>query len=271
MAETGLVLWCCPLGLEVYNRALNWQYIKALVAPSNRPEWIRCLREISSVREIPLLVQPLKRDGSAFQDFVKSLQRIPASCYLFNAYSMIVPESVFSIPVQGSFNIHWSLLPEYRGANTLNWTLVNGEERTGVTIHMIDQGVDTGPVVVRKEIEIEPEDNAVTLRDRLAVLCTEMIKETVPRMLSGSVELSRQDEKKAVTWPRRKPEDGFFDWSWPAKRIHNLIRALVEPWPGAYYLNREGIRITISQHMTYQEVVTFKTKHEFDVCKDAEE
>jgi UDP-4-amino-4-deoxy-L-arabinose formyltransferase/UDP-glucuronic acid dehydrogenase (UDP-4-keto-hexauronic acid decarboxylating) len=173
---------------------------------------------------------------------------------------MILDGELLRCPPRGAFNIHWGLLPEYRGANVLNWVLVNGERESGVTIHYMDEGVDTGDIVTQCRVSIEPKDTAVTLREKLRVAATIILRDTIPQIREGSHARISQDHKNAKHWPRRKPEDGLIDWAWPPERIYNLIRALVAPWPGTYFYDQNGNKIVIDQFMPLTEVEALRDK-----------
>jgi len=150
----------------------------------------------------------------------------------FVAY--IVPQQVFSVPRLGSICFHPSLLPKYRGANALNWALIKGESITGLTLFWVDKGIDTGPILLQKEVKIEPDDTTGSLYfNRIFPLGIEAISEAVDLIKAGNPPRIVQDEAKATYDPPCGDEHAKIDWSKPAQEIYNLIRGC-DPQPGAH-------------------------------------
>jgi methionyl-tRNA formyltransferase len=148
-------------------------------------------------------------------------------------YGQIIPQSVIDIPPLGIINVHASLLPKYRGAAPIQWAIVNGETRTGVTTMRIDAGLDTGDMLLKAEMEIGPEETAVELAARLAPLGAGLLIETLKGLAAGSIVPEKQDSAQATLAPILKKEDGHINWMRNAAGIHNRVRGL-QPWPGAY-------------------------------------
>jgi UDP-4-amino-4-deoxy-L-arabinose formyltransferase/UDP-glucuronic acid dehydrogenase (UDP-4-keto-hexauronic acid decarboxylating) len=149
-------------------------------------------------------------------------------------YRKLLGKAILMIPSLGSFNLHGSFLPAYRGRCPVNWVLVNGERRTGVTLHHIIEAPDAGDIVGQKEVAIEFEDTAYTLYQKLCAKAKELLEEVLPHIKEGSVLRMAQDLKQGSYYGGRRPEDGRIDWSWPVVRIYNLVRAVTEPYPGAF-------------------------------------
>jgi methionyl-tRNA formyltransferase len=148
-------------------------------------------------------------------------------------YGQIIPQSVIDLAPLGIINVHASLLPKYRGAGPVQWAIVNGERRTGVTTMRIDAGLDTGDMLLKAQTEIGPEENAVELGQRLATMGADLLVETLAGLAAGTVVAEKQDGSQATLAPMLKKEDGLIDWSRSAESIHNRVRGL-QPWPGAY-------------------------------------
>lgn len=146
-------------------------------------------------------------------------------------YGQIIPQSIIDLAPKGIINVHGSLLPKYRGAAPVQWAIVNGETRTGVTTMRIDAGLDTGDMLLEAETEIGPEETAVELGERLSKMGAELSVETLAKI--DSIVPQRQDAAQATYAPILKKEDGLIDWSRSAAEIHNRVRGL-QPWPGAY-------------------------------------
>jgi methionyl-tRNA formyltransferase len=148
-------------------------------------------------------------------------------------YGQIIPPSVIDIAPRGIVNVHASLLPKYRGAAPIQWAIVNGDTRTGVTTMQINAGLDTGDILLARETEISPEETAVELGERLSVMGAELLIETLDGLSRGVIRPRKQDDAQASLAPILKKEDGEIDWKQPAAAIHNRVRGLV-PWPGAH-------------------------------------
>lgn len=148
-------------------------------------------------------------------------------------YGQIIPQSIIDIPPLGIVNVHASLLPKYRGAAPIQWAIVHGETRTGVTTMRIDAGLDTGDMLLDRETAIGPEETAIELGARLAAMGADLLIETLDGLEAGVVAPRKQDPAQASYAPLLKKEDGLIDWRQPAEAIHDRVRGL-QPWPGAY-------------------------------------
>ena len=164
---------------------------------------------------------------------VEFLRGLGAEAMVVVGYGQIIPQNVIDLAPLGIINVHASLLPKYRGAGPIQWAIVNGETRTGVTTMRIDAGLDTGDMLLKRETEIGPEENAIELGERLAVMGAGLLVETLDGLAAGAIVAEKQDSAQATYAPLLKKEDGLIDWSRPAHAIHNQVRGL-QPWPGAY-------------------------------------
>jgi methionyl-tRNA formyltransferase len=163
---------------------------------------------------------------------VEFLRALGAEAMVVVGYGQIIPQSVIDLAPLGIVNVHASLLPKYRGAGPVQWAILNGETRTGVTTMRIDAGLDTGDMLLQTETEIGPDENAVELGQRLAAMGADLLVKTLAGLVAGAIVPRKQDSSQA-TWARLlKKEDGIIDWSQPAQSIHNRVRGL-QPWPGA--------------------------------------
>jgi methionyl-tRNA formyltransferase len=187
------------------------------------------VKELAVRYQIPVY-QPLKlRDP----EVVEELRALAPDLIVVVAYGQILPRSVLDIPKYGCINVHASLLPRYRGAAPINKAVVDGEPVTGVTTMLMDVGLDTGAMLVKRATEIGAEETAGELHDRLALLGREAMEETLQRLCAGTLRSERQDDGLSCYAPQMKKEDGRIDWRQNAQKIHNLVRGLT-PWPGAY-------------------------------------
>ena len=164
---------------------------------------------------------------------VEQLRALAAEAMIVVGYGQIIPQVIIDMPPRGIINVHASLLPKYRGAGPVQWALINGETRTGVTTMKIDAGLDTGDMLLKAETEIGPDENSVELGKRLAVMGAALLVRTLEDLDRGAIQPQKQDQAAATYAPILKKEDGLIDWSQAAQAIHNRVRGL-EPWPGAY-------------------------------------
>lgn len=196
------------------------------------------VKEFGIKNNIPVL-QPEKLKD---ENFIKQLKDLNVDIFVIVAFR-ILPKEVFTIPPKGSFNLHASLLPKYRGAAPIQWALINGEKKTGVTTFALEGKVDTGNIYLQKEVEIVDDDNFESLHDKLSEIGAKAVLETVEMIESGNYQLKRQDNSEATPAPKITPETGKIDWIKPAKEIDNLVRGL-SPVPCAYFFhNNKKIKV----------------------------
>lgn len=149
------------------------------------------------------------------------------------AFGQILPKALLEIPSNGCINVHASLLPAYRGAAPIQWAIIRGEEQTGVTTMLMDEGMDTGPMLMQQAVEIMPEERAGELAERLSVIGASLLVDTIDAWTRGTVTATPQDQTKATVAPLMKKHDGQIFWDRPAREIVNLVRG-TDPWPGAW-------------------------------------
>ena len=206
--------------------------VVALVLPSNRtgPD-VDLLRTYAEDHGLNILVQPPRKQ---IEPFAEELRRLAPDVILVWSYSMILPPAVISVPRLGCVNLHGGLLPEYRGGHVMQWAIVNGEAETGMTLHYIDEDIDTGSIIAVERFPIEWEDDAATIRQKLKAAGMRLIREWWPKIASNTAPRAEQDKTRAVYYRLRTVDDGLINWSASSKEIYNLARALVQPWPGAF-------------------------------------
>ena len=167
-------------------------------------------------------------------EWIETIRKISPEVIFSFYYRNLLGRDILMIPSVGSFNLHGSMLPAYRGRCPVNWVLVNGERRTGVTLHHMVEASDAGDIVGQKEILIEFEDTAYTLYQKLCAKANELLEEVLPLIKKGIAPRVTQNLKQGSHYGGRRPEDGKIEWSWPVMRIYNLVRAVTEPYPGAF-------------------------------------
>lgn len=166
---------------------------------------------------------------------VELLRGYGADIFVTAAYGQILSRELIDLPKFGIVNVHASLLPAYRGSSPIQWALINGEKKTGVTIMQTAEGLDTGDILWRKELPIEAADNAGTLFDKLGALGAQALLECLQGLTAGQIVPMVQDEAHASYFPMLKKSDGLIDWRKDAQSVADLVRG-VTPWPGAYFM-----------------------------------
>ncbi|MGP3590621.1 bifunctional UDP-4-amino-4-deoxy-L-arabinose formyltransferase/UDP-glucuronic acid oxidase ArnA [Vagococcus sp. WN89Y] len=149
-------------------------------------------------------------------------------------YRDLLCDDILACAKAGAYNLHGSLLPAYRGRAPLNWVLVNGETETGVTLHRMLSRADAGNIIAQQRIAIDDNDDAMTLHRKLCEAAKTLLQAVLPAIEKQNFSEAKQDELRASYFGRRTPEDGRLDWERPARALHNLVRAVTDPWPGAY-------------------------------------
>lgn len=218
----------------------NYTIVGVITAP-DKPAGRGQKVKFSAVKEYALeknlkLLQPTNLKDEAFLEELKSLN---ASLQVVVAFRML-PEAVWKMPKLGTFNLHASLLPQYRGAAPINWAIINGEEKTGVTTFFIDDKIDTGAIILKQETEIKPDETAGELHDRLMELGSDAVIMTLALIANGKAETTAQpggDDLKTAY--KLNKENCKVDWNKPGEAIHNLVRGL-SPYPGAWCYIKDG-------------------------------
>jgi methionyl-tRNA formyltransferase len=214
--------------------------VYAVTAPDKPAGRGRQLK-MSAVKEFALAqqLQVLQPDKLRDEDFLSQLKAADADVFVVVAFRML-PEAVWRLPRLGTFNLHASLLPQYRGAAPINWAIINGEDKTGVTTFFINEEIDTGAILLQEEVPIAPNENAGSLHDKLMQTGTELVVKTLDGLgantLKAHVQPMEGSYKKA---PKIFKEDCKIDWQLPGLSIDRLIRGM-SPYPGTFTLIHEG-------------------------------
>lgn len=209
--------------------------IAGVITQPDRPRGRGQQVSFSPVKETALAAgvavhQPEKIRAPEVQEL---LQKLTPDVIVIIAYGQIIPGRLLPIPKWGWINLHASLLPKYRGAAPINWAIVNGDTKTGATSMRIDAGMDTGEMLLQKEMEIGPAETAPELAARMSALGAPLVVETLRGLAAGTIIARRQNNEQASFAPMLKKEDGLIDWSRTAREIFNRMRGFA-PWPGAF-------------------------------------
>lgn len=212
----------------------NYKIVGVITAadkPAGRGQKIKysAVKEYAVENNLKLLQPTNLKD----ETFLAELKSLDANLQVVVAFRML-PEAVWKMPELGTFNLHASLLPNYRGAAPINWAIINGETKTGVTTFFIDDKIDTGAIILNKEIRINPNENAGALHDSLMLLGSEAVVETLSLIVKGNVQTTIQhDNPEIKTAYKLNRENCKIDWTKSAAEIHNQIRGL-SPYPSAW-------------------------------------
>jgi len=193
-------------------------------------DWFESVADVAREHRLPVFTPP----SPDLPVIVETLRALEPDMLLSVWYRRLLGTELLALPRIAALNLHGSLLPKYRGRAPVNWALVNGESRTGVTLHHMIAEADAGDVVAQEALDIDPEDTAVTLYRRMVKVGVDLLLDAYPAVLAGTVLRRAQDHAQATVFPRRRPEDGRVEWHWPARRIADMIRAVTHPYPGAF-------------------------------------
>jgi methionyl-tRNA formyltransferase len=216
------------------------------------------VKEFALEKGLPILQPTNLKDDN----FLKELAALKANLQVVVAFRML-PKAVWSMPKYGTFNLHASILPQYRGAAPINWAIINGEEKTGVTTFFIDDKIDTGEIILQKGISIDSEENAGSLHDKLMFLGSDLVNETIDLISAGEVLTKPQPKKKIKPAPKLFKENCVLDWQESIENIYNKIRGL-SPYPLAWTtIYNEDDALEMKIYLAKKE----KTSHDLPVGK----
>jgi len=197
------------------------------------------VKSLAKKMTIPLL-QPEKIKT---EEFYKQISNINPDLICVTAYGKILPLNILKLPRYGCINVHASLLPKYRGAAPINWAIINGEKKTGVTIMLMDEGMDTGDILAIKKVEIKEEETSKELNQKLEEYGATLVMETTTKVERNKLTPIRQNDADATYAPIIKKDVGKINWEKKAEEINNLIRG-TQPWPGSFTnLNNKTLKI----------------------------
>lgn len=204
----------------------------AVVVPGNRQGHdVEMVIAGARERSLPLLVQPGRAASAPFLAAVHDLR--PDVLFVWS-YSMLLAAELIDMAPNGAVNLHGGVLPEYRGGHVMNWAIINGERESAATLHYIDAGIDTGPVIAEQRFPIEWRDDITSVQVRLRKAGEELLERWWPEIAHGTAPKIPQDESRACYYRLRTPDDGLVDWTQSNDQVYNLVRALTSPWPGAH-------------------------------------
>ncbi|HEX7418095.1 MAG TPA: formyltransferase [Steroidobacteraceae bacterium] len=191
--------------------------------------WFASVAELAARHDLPCITP---RDANAADNVARIAQLAPD--YLFSFYyRLMLGPQLLALPRSGALNMHGSLLPQYRGRAPVNWAILNGETATGATLHHMALKPDAGPIVDQQSVPILPDDTALEVLRKVTYAAEVCLDRALPHLLDGSAAATPQDLARGSYFGGRRPADGIIDWAQPGKRIHDLVRAVAPPYPGA--------------------------------------
>lgn len=209
--------------------------------------WFDSVEEVAGLYGIPV-VKPKYPNAQTLLAQVKDI----APDFIFSFYfRRMIPMNVLECAKRGAYNMHGSLLPRYRGRVPINWAIINGETETGATLHEMVEKPDAGRIAGQLAVPILPNDNAFDVFNKVTVAAELVLHRALPSLIDGTATLTPQDLTQGSYFGGRKPEDGLIDLRWPGKRIHDFVRALAPPYPGAFFgLDRKAIVLVFNTWRT---------------------
>lgn len=233
-----ILLFGDNLGVPELLARIEKQRIAAVVASAIRPNYHALMHATTEEHGVPMLVQPGFRDAAAYADFVREVAALEPDGLICHSYAMLVRADILALVEGRAFNVHFSLLPRHRGPNPVQWALVHGDSHTGVSLHIMGEGFDTGDIVAQESLEIAQDDTWPSLMRRLHAASNQLLDNTLPNLIAGTWRAEPQDDAIAIKNPRITPQSFEIDFSsMNDRQIFDLIRAQVAPLPGAFVKN----------------------------------
>ncbi|CAG0124520.1 methionyl-tRNA formyltransferase [Rhodocyclaceae bacterium] len=191
--------------------------------------WFDSVAELAALHDIPVITP----DNPNTPEVVERIRALQPDFFFSFYYREMLKRELLALPRQGALNMHGSLLPKYRGRVPVNWAIIKGETETGATLHYMTEKPDNGDIVAQQAVPILPYDTALQVFQKVTVAAEMALHACLPDLLAGKAQAVPQDLSQGAYYGGRKPEDGVIDWSKPAQEIHNLVRAVAPPYPGA--------------------------------------
>jgi len=191
--------------------------------------WFDSVAELAALHGIPAITP----DNPNAPEVVEQIRALQPDFLFSFYYREMLKKDLLEIPKCGALNMHGSLLPKYRGRVPVNWAIIHGETETGATLHYMTEKPDNGDIVAQQAVPILPNDTALQVFQKVTVAAEIALNGVLPALLAGTAPRQKQDLSKGAYFGGRKAEDGIIDWSQPAQAIHNLVRAVAPPYPGA--------------------------------------
>lgn len=255
------------VGVIVLNELLKTTDVAAVFAYSDHHEdgtLYLSVKETAKKSGVPVF-QFGKRQYQ-YGEVKKVISEIIPDLIVVADYKYLLKREIIEIPKIGCINFHPSLLPKYRGGAPVNWAIIKGENKCGLSVHYIDEGLDTGDIIIQEEIDILFEDTVKDIHDKLFPLYADCTNRVIELFKRGNPPRYKQDHFKATIFPRRVPEDGLIDWSRTTKDIYNFIRAITYPYPGAFSFIRGKKYLIWSSMFADEHKMIYKESVPGEIC-----
>jgi methionyl-tRNA formyltransferase len=214
----------------LFDRGTDVAFVATHADNPAETKWFPSVSDLSRARGVePAILDDLS-DGALVDRVRAAAPDLLLSFY----YRRLLPDTVLGIPRLGAFNMHGSLLPKYRGRAPVNWAVLNGETLTGATLHVMTAKADAGDIVDQEPVPIGSEDTAIEVQSRVTAAAVLILDRRIAELERGTAPRRKQDDAKASRFGRRTPEDGRIDWTKSARQVHDLVRAVTHPYPGAF-------------------------------------
>jgi methionyl-tRNA formyltransferase len=234
--------------------------VVGIIAAEIRPQYYEELKKLADGIGVPLLVQP-RVNSPNYCDFLSCLTKLSPDTLISHSYSMLIRGDVLSLVSGRAFNVHMALLPRNRGPNPIQWALIHGDQMSGVTLHMMDEGFDCGDIVDQESLYILNIDTWLTLFSRLKMAATILLDRAMPSLLNGDWQAVEQDERAALHNARIQPESFEINFSTMSDlQIYNIIRAQVAPLKGAYLDTPSG-RVRFTEYLPLETIAGMRKQY----------
>ncbi|MDD4412438.1 MAG: methionyl-tRNA formyltransferase [Patescibacteria group bacterium] len=228
--------------LKALTRDTDFNIVAVITQP-DMPAGRGLTNKESAVKKTALELNYTVLQPEKISQIVEEIKNLQPDIIVVAAYAQLIPESILNIPRYGCINVHGSLLPKYRGAGVIQAPIINGDDKTGVTIMMMEKGLDTGPILTQAEYDLKPSETAGSLSNKLADLGAKIILPTIKNYIKGEIKPLAQDNTQASYVGLIKKQDGLIDWTEAAELIERKVRAF-SPWPSAWtWLNGQQLKI----------------------------
>jgi methionyl-tRNA formyltransferase len=211
----------------------NDEYVLAVITHKDDPNeeiWFRSVAGLAKKYDIPVHTP----ESVSSPDWIERIRSWAPDLILSFYYRHMIPEEILQVPRLGAFNMHGSLLPKYRGRVPINWAVLHGEKSTGVTLHHMVKQADAGDIVDQEAVPIGPDETAAEVFKKCVTAARLVLERQIDALTAGTAPRRKQEETQATYFGGRKPEDGRIDWTQNAENIYNLVRAVTQPYPGAF-------------------------------------
>lgn len=256
-----IVLFGDTHGIPQLMRVVPKEIIKALVVAEIRPQYHEELKKLATESGIAFLVQP-KFNSVAYSEFIESFTKLNADLIICHSYSMIIRPDILNSVGYNAINVHSSLLPKNRGPNPIQWAIIHGEEKTGVTLHYISNELDEGDIISQEETLIKQTDTWVSVQTRLTKISENLLRNNIEKILNKKNKREKQDESSASKNPRLTPATPKIDFKVMSNtEVFNIIRAQVKPLRGAYII-KDNEKIYFESYIELEKIEELRKYYE---------